>query len=37
MRTTGVNKPPEVPSQTSGHKHKHNENTESSWSHTRLD
>ena len=34
---TGMDKPSGVPSQTSCHKHKHNENTESSWSHTKLD
>ena len=37
MRTTGMKKPSEVPSQTSHHKHKHNKNTEFSWSHTKLD
>ena len=37
MATTGRNKPSEVPSQTSHHKHKHNKNTEFSWSHTKLD
>ena len=34
---TGGNKLSEVPSQTSHHKHKHNKNTEFSWSHTKLD
>ena len=37
MRMTGMNKPSEVPFQTSCHKHKHNKNTEFSWSHTKLD
>ena len=37
MTTTGRNKPSEVPSQTSHHMHKHNKNTEFSWSHTKLD
>ena len=32
-----MNKPSEVPSQTSRHKHKRNKNTEFSWSHTKLD
>ena len=36
MTTTGRNKPTEVPSQTSHHKHKH-KNTEFSQSHTKLD
>ena len=37
MTTTGRNKPSEMPSQTFHHKHKHNKNTEFSWSHTKLD
>ena len=37
MTMTGRNKPSEVPSQTSRHKHKHNKNTEFSWSHTKVD
>lgn len=38
MRKTGMNNPSEAPSQTSSHhKHKHNENTEFSWAHAKLD
>lgn len=37
MTTTGRNKPSEVPSQTSRHKHKRKKNTEFSWPHTKLD
>ena len=37
MTMMGSNKPSEVPSQTSRHKHEHNQNTEFSWSHTKLD
>ena len=37
MTMTGKNKPSEVPSQTSRHKHKHNKITEFSWSHRKFD
>ena len=37
MTMTDMNKPLKVPSQTSRHKHRHDKNTEFTWSHTKLD